>query len=201
MGYRFSENVPMFHVEHMKKHCILLILCLIPIFLLQSCKKVDETPESSDPVFSDLKAELEISTKQEIDMKAQLAKDIKAFKETPPQTGMYTLMRNKMSTSENLLSIVQQQKKYFEIKMEQRKLEVRSRYQESLKKDGRPWPDPKEVADYKIRMKLQRDKFQWDSKNVPRGTENSNAKDPKEKAAAKAGKDAKPTGGAPKAEH
>jgi len=151
--------------------------------MLQSCEKVDATPESSDPVFSDLKAELEISTKQEIDMQAQLTKDIKAFKETPPQTGMYTLMRNKMSTSENLLDIVQQQKKYFEIKMEQRKLEVRARYKESLKKDGRPWPDPKEVADYKIRMKLQRDKFQWDAKNVPRGTENSNAKDPKEKAA------------------
>jgi hypothetical protein len=182
----------MFHVEHMKKHCILLILCLIPIFLLQSCKKIDKTPESSDPVFSDLKTELEISTKQEIDAKAQLAKDIRAYKETLPQTGMYTLMRNKMSTSENLLNVVQQQKKFFEIKMEQRKLEVRARYQESLKKDGRPWPDPKEIADYKIRMKLQRDKFQWDTKNVPRGTENSNAKDPKDKAATKAGKAEKP---------
>lgn len=152
--------------------------------MLQSCEKVDATPESSDPVYADLKNELEISTKQEIDMKTQLANDIKAYKETPAQTGMYTLMRNKMSTSENLLSIVQQQKKFFEIKTEQRKLEVRARYKESLKKDGRPWPDPKEIADYKIRMKLQRDKFQWDTKNVPRGTENSNAKDPKDKKAA-----------------
>lgn len=191
----------MFHVEHMKKHCILLILCLIPLFLLQSCKKVDETPESSDPVYSDLKAELEISTKQEIDMKAQLAKDIKAYKETPPQTGMYTLMRNKMSTSENLLSIVQQQKKFFEIKMEQRKIEVRARYQESLRKDGRAWPDPKEIADYKIRMKLQRDKFEWDTKNVPRGTEQNNSKESKEKINTKSDQAKKTTNSEQKSSH
>ena len=193
--------MPMFHVEHMKKHSILLILCLFSFFMLQSCEKEDATPESSDPVYADLKNELDISTKQEVDMKAQLSKDIKAFKETPAQTGMYTLMRNKMSTSENLLGVVQQQKKFFEIKMEQRKLEVRARYKESLKKDGRPWPDPKEIADYKIRMKLQRDKFQWDTKNVPRGTENKDAKDPKDKKAAAAAKTGKAAGGEKKAEH
>ncbi len=167
----------MFHVEHMKKHQIFLLLCLMPLFLLQSCKKVDETPEASDPIFIDLKGELDITSKQELDMKAQLAKDVKEFKETPAQTGMYTLMRNKMSATENLLNIVQQQKKFFEIKMEQRKIDVRARYQESLKKDGRPWPDPKEIADYKIRMKLQRDKFQWDTKSAPPKTENKETKD------------------------
>ncbi len=187
----------MFHVEHMKKHHILLILGLIPLFFLQSCKKVDEAPETSDPIYIDFKNEFDISAKQEVDVKAQLTKDVKEFKETPAQTGMYTLMRNKMSTTENLLNIIQQQKKFFEIKMEQRKIEVRSRYQESLKKDGRPWPDLKEIAEYKIRMKLQRDKFQWDTKNVPRGTENRDAKDPKDKAKkpAPGGKAEKPAGG------
>lgn len=191
----------MFHVEHMKKLNILFILSLLSIFMLQSCEKVDATPESSDPVYADLKNELDISTKQEIDMKAQLTKDMKAYKETPAQTGMYTLMRNKMSSSENLLAVVQQQKKFFEIKMEHRKLEVRSRYKESLKKDGRPWPDPQEVADYKIRMKLQRDKFQWDTKNVPRGTENKDAKDPKDKKAAAEAKAGKPAAAEKKSEH
>jgi hypothetical protein len=145
---------------------------------MQSCQKVDETPESSDSVYRDLKSELDISTKQEEEMKAQLIKDTKQFQETVPQSGMYTIHRNKMSSTENLLNIVQQQRKFFEIKMEQRKLEVRARYLESLKKDGRPWPDQKEIDDYKIRMKLQRDKFQWDNKNVPRGTEEKN-RDPK----------------------
>ena len=171
----------MFHVEHMKISRILLILNVLIFLLIPSCQKLDETPETSDPVFADLKSELEISTKQEIEIKAQFAKDTKAFRETPAQTGLYTIMRNKMSGSENLLNIVQQQRKFFEIKKEQRKIDVRNRYQESLKKDGRPWPDEKEIADYKIRMKLQRDKFQWDTKNVPRGTDINAAKESQQK--------------------
>ena len=173
----------MFHVEHMKISRLLLILNLFAFLLMQSCQKVDETPETSDPVFADLRSELEISAKQEIEIKTQVAKDAKAFRETQAQSGLYTIMRNKMSGSENLLNIVQQQRKFFEIKMEQRKLDVRSRYQESLKKDGRPWPDEKEIADYKIRMKLQRDKFQWDTKNVPRGADVKEAKESQQKKA------------------
>lgn len=176
--------MPMFHVEHMKISRLLLIINLLASLLMQSCQKVDDAPETSDPVFADLRSELEISTKQEIEIKTQFAKDAKAFRETPAQTGLYTIMRNKMSGSENLLNIVQQQKKFFEIKMEQRKIDVRSRYQESLKKEGLPWPDEKEIADYKIRMKLQRDKFHWDTKNVPRGTDIKEAKESKEKKAA-----------------
>ncbi len=168
----------MFHVELMKNYNILLFLYLIPLFWLQGCNKVDEAPESSDTVYHDLKSELDISTKQEEELKAQWVKDTKQFKETIPQSGMQTIHRNKMSTTENLLHIVQQQRKFFEIKMEQRRLQVRARYLESLKKNGRPWPDQKEIDDYKIRMKLQRDKFQWDNKNVPRGTEEKN-RDPK----------------------
>ena len=174
----------MFHVEHMKISRLLLILNLLASLLMLSCQKVDEAPETSDPVFADLRSELEISTKQEIEIKTQVAKDTKAFRETPAQTGLYTLMRNKMSGSQNLLTIVEQQRKFFEIKLEQRKIDVQSRYQESLKKDGRPWPDEKEIKDYKIRMKLQRDKFKWDTKNVPRGTDIKDVKNSQEKKAA-----------------
>ncbi len=172
--------MPMFHVEHMKNHPFYLILCILTLLVLQSCEKIDETPELSDPIYGDLNNELSLSSKQEVEVKAQLERDLKSFRETLPQTGMYTLLRTKMSNSENLHHIILQQQKFFEIKLEQRKHEVRARYQESLKKNGRPWPDQKEIEDYKIRMKLQHDKFQWDTKNVPRGTENNN-KDPKTK--------------------
>lgn len=175
----------MFYVEHMKNCKIILILAFISCFLLQSCKKKeDPNPELSDAIYLDLKSELDISTKQETDLKAQLVKDIQEYRNIPPQKGKSALARNKMSMSENLLNVIQQQKKFFEIRIEQRKIFVNQRYRESLQTRGRSWPDEKELADYKIRMKLQQDKFNWDTKNVPRGTEEKRDKEPVKKGSA-----------------
>jgi hypothetical protein len=163
--------MPMFYVEHMKNYKLSLILIILTGLLMQSCKeKTDLNPELKDPVYLDLKSELDISIKQEQSLIAQLAKDTLQFNNTVPQKGKSALHRNKMSSSENLLTTTQQQKKFFEIRIEQRKIFVQQRYLESLKPGGTLWPDEKELADYKIRMKLQKDKFKWETQNVPRGT-------------------------------
>lgn len=163
----------------MKNLSFLTIFTIILCFCVISCKKNDPNPELTDSIYLDLKSELELSTKQEVDLQRQLEKDILKYKTTKPQTGMYAANRNKVSTSESLLNIIQQQKRFFAIKLEQRKIYVNERYLESLRKNGRPWPDEKELADYKIRMKLQREKFEADVRNVPRGT--SDKKDSKNK--------------------
>jgi hypothetical protein len=166
----------------MKNLKFLLFLTAASCLLMQSCKqKVDPSPELSDVIYQDLKSELEISTKQETDLKGQLAKDIQEYRNVPPQKGKSAIARNKTSMSENLLNVSQQQKKFFEIRIEQRKIFVQQRYKESLGTSGRPWPDEKELTDYKIRMKLQQDKFNWDTKNVPRGTDEKRDKEPVKK--------------------
>jgi hypothetical protein len=159
----------MFHVEHMKMQKSSIYLLFILLFL-SSCTKKIANPEKLDQIYLDLVSELDISAKQETELSLQLSKDVEAFRKTPPQTGAIANTRTKMAITENLLSIVKQQKKFFEIRIEQRKNYVESRYNESLTKNGRPWPDLKETEDYKIRMKLQRDKFNWETNNVPRGT-------------------------------
>lgn len=172
----------MFYVEHMKNCNIILLLTLMGCFFMQSCeKKQDPNPELSDAIYLDLKSELDISIKQEVALKAQLVKDIQEYRNVPPQKGKSAIARNKMSMSENLLNVIQQQKKFFEIRIDQRKTFVQQRYRESLQPKGRSWPDDKELADYKVRMKLQQDKFNWDTKNVPRGTDEKRDKEPVKK--------------------
>ncbi len=138
---------------------------------MSACTKKQANPELSDEIYNDLKNELELNEKQTETINSQLSKDIETYKKSVPQSGEAAINRNKVNTTENLLSVVKQQKKYFEIKIEQRKIYVSERYKESLIKNGRPWPDIKENLDYKTKMKLQREKFNWDSGNVPRGTD------------------------------
>ncbi len=160
----------MFYVEHMKKYLILAPFLIVLGFLSLSCEKKNPAPELEDLIYMDLKQELDISTKQEADIAKQVLVDTQNYKKVLPQSGQSTPLRNKMSGSENLLEIVRQQKKYFEIKLEQRRRYVRQRYLESFKEGGRPWPDTKEIDDYRVRMKLQRSKFTKDAEAVPRGT-------------------------------
>lgn len=167
----------MFHVEHMKNALFLLLYLVFSVFLL-SCKKENPNPELDDIIYKDLKLEYDISVKQEAELQVQVEENRKLFLKTPPQQGLSNVNRSKLTASENLLHTIKQQKKYFEIKIEQRKLYVQQRYKESLSAGGRPWPDPKETEDYKVRLKLQRDKFDWDARkakegNVPRGTTES----------------------------
>lgn len=155
----------MFHVEHMKNTFKLLILCLFTINLATSCKKRDSNPELNDEIYNDLKQELEITKAIETNVEKQLEDARKQFNSTPAQSGMYNRNRGKMSDSENTLDLVRQRRKFFEIKLEQRKIEAQQRYLESLTKNGRKWPDPDEVKEYKIRLKLQRDAFAWAEKD------------------------------------
>lgn len=154
-----------------------------------SCKNIDPNPEKTDPIFSDLVQELDLFKKQEESAIKELNKARNELSKITPQTGKLQSARDKVSSMENSLDSIKQRRKYFEIKLEQRKITVAERYQESRKPGGRPWPDEDEIKDYRIRMKLQRDVFEWDkkkkkddeklkNKDVPRGT---NAPDDKTK--------------------
>lgn len=165
----------MFHVEHMKNSCFYLILALFAALSLSSCKKKDPNPEKLDPIYSDLMQEMDLFDKQLIEKEKELEGARKELAAAVPQTGTTIPLRNKVFMSENSVDAIKQRKKYFQIKIEQRRSEVQKRYLESFIKGGRPWPDEEEIKQYRIRMKLQRDALAWDKKDVPRGTDRKEA--------------------------
>lgn len=155
----------------MKNTRFYLILALFAAVALTSCKREDPNPEKADPIYSDLLQELDLFEKQLVEKEKELEEARKDLQEVIPQTGATAPHRNKVFMSENAVEAIKQRKKYFQIKIEQRKIQVQARYKESLRPGGRPWPDEEEVKQYRIQMKLQRDALAWDKKDVPRGTD------------------------------
>ncbi len=144
----------------------LIAFCILAL----SCKKEDPTPELSDKIFKDLQAELEIAKKNTQNEESQQIKVAQEFARVVPQTGQKKFAEKRVFDSQKQLTKFKQQEKYFEVKLEERRIYVRKRYLESLLPKGRPWPAPEEDAEYELRLKLRRAKLEWDKKRVPRGT-------------------------------
>ena len=154
----------------MKYAVVLIILCFFT-----SCNKPDPTPETSDEIYKDLLVELDLASKGLESETKNLAK-LEAEKEkVVPQTGQIKFSLKKIYETMATITKLQQQKQFFEIKLELRKNEVRGRYMEA-RRGGKKWPDEAEITAYQAVMKMQRDKLLWEKnkgnkKNVPRGTE------------------------------
>ena len=153
-------------------HLLLAFFCALAL----SCKQEDPTPELSDKIFKDLRAELEIAKKNTETEASQQVKVAQELSHAVPQTGQRKFAEKRVFDSQNQLSTYHQQEKYFEVKLEERRIYVRKRYLESLLPGGRAWPSPEEDAEYDLRLKLRRAKLDWDKKRVPRGTASNDEK-------------------------
>lgn len=152
------------------KICILRLLLTLICVLGLSCKQENPTPELSDKIYKDLQMELDLAKKNTELEVSQQNKMIRELEGAAPQTGQRKFAEKRVFDSANQLTIYRQQEKYFEVKLEERRIYVRKRYLESLLPSGRPWPSPEEEAEYALRLKLRRAKLDWDKRNVPRGT-------------------------------
>ena len=161
---------PMFYVEqHMKSYFFGLFF-----IILVACHPRDPNPELKDPIYQDLKKELALVDKNIETGNKELGDRKSILKGVIPQSGQLKSVEQKVFESEDYLEKLAQQKLFFEIKIEQRKRLVSTKYAHSLH-GGPAWPDPKEVEDYDAEIKLQRAKIKWANekgmvKKVPRGT-------------------------------
>lgn len=154
---------------------ILIFLAILTLFV--GCNKPDPNPENSDEIYRDLQEELDVATKALEAEKKNMEKLEGELKKVVPQTGQIKFAQKKIYETMATITKLEQQKQFFEIKIELRKSHVRERYLES-RKGGRKWPDTEEVQAYKAMMKLQRDKLEWEKnkgqkKSVPHGTKDS----------------------------
>ncbi len=159
------------------KNVLQLAQFLLILSIISSCKGADPNPELKDKIYQDLRSELDIAKRNTQGEVAQLEKVSQELKEVVPQSGILKHAAGRVFASQNQLDVYRQQEKYFEVKLEQRRIYVQKRYLESLLPAGRPWPDPAEEQEYEIRLKLRRAKLEWDKKNVPRGTASEKEKE------------------------
>jgi hypothetical protein len=134
------------------------------LFLLTSCDKPDPNPELKDPIYSDLQSQFESKKKLlegEIKMLEGHQHDLEMV---TPQSGEIKTVQKKITESRNQISKLEQEKVYLELKIESRKKIDMITYSRAYKKKE-VWPNPSELASYKIEEKLRSAKRTWSSKD------------------------------------
>lgn len=135
----------------------ILFVCLF----LAACSKPDPQPELKDRIYLDMKSELDISEKALAEVQKTLAEHQAALGKVVPQTGQIRYAQKRVWEAEAATSKIEQQKKYWIIRMDDRKMYVRKKSLESFHK-GQEWDDPKEWEAYDTEKRLRRAKLQWD---------------------------------------
>ncbi len=125
------------------------------------CDKPDPTPELGDGIFQDLNAQLAATQKMIADATKQLDEHKANVHKAKPQTGQIKFAEKRVWDTEKAIDLLVQQEKYWKIRIAERKKVARIEYLKAFK-DGKSWPDPKELEEYKVEKRLRQAKLQWD---------------------------------------
>lgn len=173
----------MFHVEHIpsrKMKCVMLILCLLT---LAGCKSEDPNPELSDPIYkflvdqgNTLRPALETERKKLEESESALSKmDVNTAERKQEQKNI--------QHSRELITRLQQEVDYNEIRRERRRVESRRSYKIAYSK-GEIWPKPEEFDHFMTQQRLRSASLDW-GKRVPKLQDRINAAWPKPDSKAK----------------
>lgn len=152
---------------------------LLPfLFLVTACSQPDPQPELKDPIYQDMKAELDIAEKGLAEAKKSFEEHQKNLGMVKPQTGQIKYAQKRYFEAERAVTALEQQKKYWIIRMDERKRFVRRQSLIAFNK-GEKWDNSAEVSQFEVEKRLRRAKLKWDvdqrrqdflKQNVPRGT-------------------------------
>jgi hypothetical protein len=136
-------------------------LTLALILSLTGCRRALEHPETSDPVYKDLKREANraFGLYKEKEKKAQEAK--KAFDNAPIRTGQ------RLDAQDDYFAILNEQEKYAEkYRYLALKAELRQKHDiliyPTVFKDKKPWPEPSQFEEYEVEKRLANAPKEWD---------------------------------------
>ncbi len=141
-----------------------IITAILILFALVACNKPDPNPELKDPIYSDLQSQLGTTTAAVEAEKKKLEGFENDLKGTIPQTGQIKFAQKRVFESQALISKLEQEKSYLELKIEQRRKAAVLSYRKAFAKKE-DWPDPKEYASYQAEQKLRKAKRSWDVKD------------------------------------
>ncbi|WII73025.1 hypothetical protein QJS83_03955 [Bdellovibrio sp. 22V] len=137
-----------------------LISIITICFFLVACNKPDPNPELKDPIYGDLTSSLASISQQLEAQKKTLEEHEQALKDVVPQTGQIKYAQKRVNETKALITRLDQEKQYLELKIEARKKQSKKSYLQAFKKNE-PWPDPKEWDSYQVEKKLRAAKKDW----------------------------------------
>jgi hypothetical protein len=145
-----------------------IFLGFIVIFGLSGCKRPHSNPETLDPIYADMLAEVRAAENtiqnEQKEIEALKAK-IAALK---PRDIMRGSFGRELLSREKKVRSYKERKTYFETRAEQRKAYVQREYLAAFEKDE-TWPNPADYQTYLATKKLQSVSRNWDDR-VPKLT-------------------------------
>lgn len=165
---------------------LLLLLLILPVFVL-GCSKHNPNPELLDPIYLDLKNRVGDLSRDVSTFKGAVKEEQQKKDSAEPGTKDLVLAKKRLRESLVKLERAEQQLKFYEIRLERRKLESRVSYEKAFSAD-KAWPDPLEFEAYEANKDLRSAKSSWSSR-VPKlkdrikqfNAQQSTKADPKEK--------------------
>lgn len=130
------------------------------------CKSKIQNPESLDPIYSDLQSILQEHQKSVEDTEKEIASLRQEIADAEPNTKELHMSRKKLTEAKKRLIKVRQMTKYYEIRLERRRVEDMRAYSIAFEKDL-PWPDPAEYSAYQANKRLRNSRPQWEAR-VPK---------------------------------
>lgn len=156
----FNENSD---VPRGTSYIMKLFSVLTLSLLLVACNKPDPTPELKDPIFNELSSSISSLTQQlEAEMKT-LEENQASLKQVIPQTGQNKYAEKRIRESTERITKLNQEKRYFELKLEAQRIKARKSYLQAYNK-GESWPNPQEWVDYQAEKKFRLASRVWDVK-------------------------------------
>lgn len=149
----------MFHVEH---RFFAILFMFFPFFLF-SCTQIDPKPELRDPIYQDMLQQQAATERALVEAQKYMDEQLAAQKEALPQTGKLGLAQKRIFAAQKRIDQINQQKKYWVVRIESRILAARKSYAKSLENKS-TWPDPVEYQQYLSEKKLRLAKIEWDAK-------------------------------------
>ncbi len=148
-----------------------IITFLILFLALAACEKPLEHPETTDPIYNDLLAEVSAAESAATKTEKELEDFKKEAEKVAPQTGQIKFAEKRVYETQAKLDKIKQMVEYWKIRAESRKHWARKKYLAAYKKKEH-WPDPKEYEEYQLQRKLEQAPKEW---NLKRRLEESRA--------------------------
>ncbi len=152
-------------------------------FFFFACNKADPTAYTRDPVLSDYKSQLAAATSEAESLKKELIATDKEIHEAPPQTALINLNKKKLQEIKNRLAKLEQQIRYWNIRIESRAREAQKEYLQAHS-ENKEWPNRQELESYFTEKRLRQAKIKWDHKDRLEQHKKSNQDSQKKKSMA-----------------
>lgn len=138
----------------------LILLSVLLLSIAVACNKPEPNPENQDKIYLDLQTELAETQKKATETESSLSDYKVKLKDVVPQTGQIHYIRKRVFESEKQLDKLNQQIKYWTLRLDSRKEFVRRKSLEAFYK-GEKWSDEKEFEEYETQKRMFHARREW----------------------------------------